>query len=54
MSAGGFGTDNGEPLRLTAWEIDPARQRVEVSYVYGTASGTIVIDGTTLEWRDHG
>ncbi|WP_342415085.1 alginate lyase family protein [Paenibacillus sp. FSL R10-2782] len=46
--------DNGEPLRLTAYEIDPALQRVEVSYVYGTAIGTIIMDGTTLEWRDHG
>ncbi|MGW9530760.1 alginate lyase family protein [Paenibacillus terrae] len=44
-------TVNGETLRLTTCEIDPARQRVEVNYMYGATFGTVVIDSTTLEWR---
>ncbi|MEC0183021.1 alginate lyase family protein [Paenibacillus peoriae] len=45
--------DHNEPLRLTACELDPARQRVELSYVFGAAAGTIVIDEAALEWREH-
>ncbi|EHS57228.1 hypothetical protein WG8_3498, partial [Paenibacillus sp. Aloe-11] len=46
--------DHNEQLRLTECELDPARQRVELSYVFGVAAGTIVIDEATLEWKEHG
>ncbi|MEK3716822.1 alginate lyase family protein [Paenibacillus sp. FSL R7-0333] len=44
--------DGSSPLHVSTCVVDAERRRVELSYVYGDASGTIVIGPDTLGWTE--
>ncbi|MFD2880053.1 heparinase II/III family protein [Paenibacillus rhizoplanae] len=48
----GDAADGSGPLHVSTCVVDAERRRVELSYIYGDAIGTIVIGPDTLGWTE--